>query len=117
MANNNLVDGLNISKIATTGKCEDCILGRQTRRPFDGTTIEKGMGPLDLVSFNLWGPSRVLSVGGKSYLMIIIDAGTSFKYGAYLSDKSDITTLSAFETFRTKAETLTGRKIRRVRTD
>ena len=116
MAEGNLVDDLKISKTSIDGKCEDCILGRQTRRPFDGST-EKDIGLLDLVSFDLWGPSRTQSAGGKTYLMLVIDAGTSFKYGTYLSDKSDATVLSSFEVFRAKAETLTGKKIRRLRTD
>jgi hypothetical protein len=116
MINDNLVDGLKISEDSLTGKCEDCILGRQTRRPFDRTT-EKDLLPLELVSFDLWGPSRIQSVGGKLYLMIIVDAGTSCKYGAYLSDKSDSTTLAAFEIFRAKVETMTGKRIRRLRAD
>jgi hypothetical protein len=116
MARNNLVDGLIISETTVNGKCEDCILGRQTRRPFDGET-EKDLEPLDLVAFDLWGPSRVQSAGGKVYLMIIVDGGCSYKYGVYLSDKSDATTILAFDNFRIKAETLTGRKIRRLRTD
>ena len=49
--------------------------------------------------------------------MIIVDAGTSYKFGAYLSDKSDLTTLSAFEVFLTKPEALTGQKLRRLPTD
>ena len=49
--------------------------------------------------------------------MIIIDAGTSYKYGAFLSDKSDRTILAAFEIFHAYAETTTGKKIRRLRTD
>ena len=32
-------------------------------------------------------------------MMIIVNAGTSYKYGVYLPDKSDTTTISAFETF------------------
>src|ERR1700678_473393 len=116
MARHNLVDGLIISDTTINGKCEDCILGRQTRRPFDGET-ENDLGPLDLVAFNLWGPSRVQSAGGKVYLMIIVNGGTSYKYGTYLSEKSDATMMSAFDGFRIKAETLTGRKIRRMRTD
>ena len=116
MARGNLVDGLKISEVTINGKCEDCILGWQTCCPFDGST-EKDLGLLDLVAFDLWGPSRVQSAGGKRYLMVIVDAGTSFKYGAYLPDKSDATILSTFETFRAKAETTTGRKIRRLRTD
>jgi hypothetical protein len=87
MASKTLVDGLKITGEDVSGKCEDCILGRQTRRPFDGET-EKDILPLDLVAFDLWGPSRVQSIGGKLYLMIIIDAGTSFKHGAYLPSLS-----------------------------
>ena len=49
--------------------------------------------------------------------MIIVDAGTSYKYGAYLHDKSDATTLAAFEIFRAGAETATGKKLHRLRAD
>lgn len=56
MASHALVDGLRISKMVLNGKYEDCILGRQTRRPFDGAS-EKEQDPLDLISFDLWGPS------------------------------------------------------------
>ena len=116
MDKHNLVDGLQISEVTLTGKCEDCILGRQTRRPFDSVT-EKDIPPLELVAFDLWGPSRVRSIGGKVFLMVIVDAGTSCKFGAYLSDKSDNTTLEAFDNFRARAENVTGRKICRLRTD
>ena len=117
MATRNLVDGLKITETSVSGHCEDCIMGRQTRRPFDGET-EKDLEPLELVSFDIWGPSRVQSAGGKVYLLIIVDAGTSYKHGAYLADKSDATTLAAFEEFRARAETLTGgKKVRRLRSD
>jgi hypothetical protein len=115
MAANKLVDGLKLSGMDLTGKCEDCILGRQMCCPFDGE-IEKGLDPLDLVSFDLWGPSRVQSAGGKIYLMLIVDAGTSTKYSAYLQDKSDTSTLASLDTFRTMAKTLTGRRICHLRT-
>ena len=49
--------------------------------------------------------------------MIIVDGGTSYKYGVYLADKSDKTTIQVFDVFRTKAEATTGRRIRCMRTD
>ena len=113
MASNTLVDGLNISDAALTGKCEDCIMGHQMWHPFDSST-EKDLKPLDLIAFDLWGPSCVCSTGGKLYLMMIVDAGSSYKYGAFLADKSDSAILGAFEIFRNQAETLTGRKICRL---
>ena len=111
-----LVEGLEVSGNELRGKCKDCVLGQQTRCPFDGAT-EKDIDPLVLVSFDLWGPSRVPSSGGKMYFMPVVDAGTFYKHGAYLSDKSDLSTIAAFDNFRIEAESLTGRKIRRLRTD
>jgi hypothetical protein len=49
--------------------------------------------------------------------MPIVDGGSSYKYGAYLSDKSDSSTIAAFDSFWVVAESLLGRKVRRVRTD
>jgi hypothetical protein len=91
-------------------------MGRQPRQHFDGET-EKKLDPLNLLSFDLWGPSRVQSAGGKLYLIIIVDAGTSYNHRAFLADKSDNTTLTAFETFCVQAEKTTGRKLRRLRAD
>ena len=116
MASKGLVDGLIISGSTVSGKCEDCIMGHQTRRPFDGVT-EKDLAPLDLIASDLWGPSCVQSAGGKIYMMIIVDGGTSYKYGVYLADKLDNATIAAFEVFHMKAETATGRKIRWMRTN
>ena len=111
-----LVDGLTIVGKDLRGKCEDCIVGRQTRRPFDEQS-DTSVDPLELVSFDLWGPSRTQSAGGKIYFMPIVDAGTSYKYGAYLPDKSDVSTIAAFDKFCATAEFLTGQKIQRLRTD
>jgi transposase InsO family protein len=116
MARDDLVDGLRVSGNELRGKCEDCILGRQTRRVFDGVT-EKDLNPLELVSFDLWGPSRIQSAGGKVYFMPFVDAGTSYKDAAYLSDKSDSSTIAAFDVFHVEAELASGYKIRCLRTD
>ena len=106
MASKALVDSLIILETTLNGKCEDCIMGCQTHQPFDGVT-KKDLAPLDLVTFNLWGPSHVLSAGEKTYMMVIVDGGTSYKYGVYLPDKSDETTIPAFDAFCTRAKTAT----------
>jgi hypothetical protein len=110
MSKGKLVDGLNISGNDLHGKCEDCIIGCQTCHPFNEKT-EKGLDLLELVFFDLWGPLRVQSAGGKLYFMHIIDGGTSYKYGTYLPDKSDSSTIVAFDGFRVEAESLSGHKI------
>ncbi len=110
MSKENLVNGLNVSRNDLCGKCVDCITGCQTSHPFDGET-EKDLDPLELVSFNLWGPSQVQSAGGKIYFMPVVDGGSSYKYGAYLSDKSDSSTIMAFDAFQVEAESLSGCKV------
>lgn len=99
-----------ISETTLNGRCEDCIMGQQTHCHFDGET-KKDLNPLELVLFDLWGLSHTQSAGGKVYLMIIVDAGTSYKYGVYLADKSDSTTLAAFDIFHAQSETATSCKV------
>lgn len=116
MASKNLVDGLSITSDPLLGRCEDCIVARHARRPFDEPT-DPAVDPLELVATDLWGPSRTASPSGKVYMMIFVDSGTSFKAGEFLADKADETTVAAFDRYRRMAETQTGRKIKRVRAD
>ncbi len=58
-------------------------------------------------------PLGRLSVSGKTYMMVIVDSGTSFKAGEFLADKSDEMTMAAFDRFRKMVETQTGRKVKR----
>ena len=116
MVSNNLVDELKITSNTVSGKYEDCILSRQMCCPFDGVT-ERNLAPLELVAFNLWGPSCVESGGRKFYMMLIVNSGTSYKHDVYTTDKSDSTTIEVFNSFHTKAETMTGKKICCLRTD
>ena len=116
MASKNLVDGLDISEMAADGQCENCILGHQTHRPFDGET-QKDLDTLELIAFDLWGLSHMQSAGGKIYIMLIVDTGTSYKSGSYLPDTSDTTTIPTFDNFHTTAEISTGKKICQLHTD
>jgi hypothetical protein len=53
------------------------------------------------------------SVRGKTYFVPIVNGGTLYKYGVYLSDKLDTSTISAFDQFRADAKALSGHKIYR----
>ena len=110
MANKNMVNGLKISDSNLNGKCKNCIMGHQTHQPFDGET-EKDLELLDLVSFDLWGLSHTQLAGGKTYLMVIVDAGSSYKHGEYLVDKSDPTMIAALKLSILKQRQLQARKL------
>lgn len=52
--------------------CEHCILDKQTRVKF-GTTIHRAQGTLDHVHTDIWGPTKVASLGGKHWFMSFVD--------------------------------------------
>ncbi|RVW63580.1 Retrovirus-related Pol polyprotein from transposon TNT 1-94 [Vitis vinifera] len=59
-------------KLGTLEFCENCIFGKSNRVKF-GNAIHKTKGILDYIHSDLWGPSRIKTLGGTSYFISIID--------------------------------------------
>ena len=117
MAKEDLVDGMSVTTFESgPGHCEDCIMGKQTCRPFD-TNKEPETGPLECIFIDLWGPSCTQSNGGKSYLMQAVDSASAHTEGYFLANKCAETTLEAFKAYHVMAERQTGKKLCCVRTD
>ncbi|PPQ82316.1 hypothetical protein CVT24_002271 [Panaeolus cyanescens] len=112
-----LVDGLDVTEgVKELGGCEDCVYGKQTRRPFDGKgEMEKEL--LERVHVDLWGPARVQSVGGAKYLMILTDGASSYRVAYTLADKSAETVLALIKRYKAMAEKETGKKLKCLRLD
>ncbi|KII84467.1 hypothetical protein PLICRDRAFT_79272, partial [Plicaturopsis crispa FD-325 SS-3] len=72
MISKGMVEGLDVSGKGGQGQCEDCIFGKQARRPFD-EVVEPETEVLEWVHIDLWGPSQVMSKSGKQYMMTISD--------------------------------------------
>jgi len=72
---------------------------------------------LKRIHIDLWGPASVKSVGGALYLMVLVDGGSSMKFGYLLSHKTANLTLQVFTEFHLKAERVTGKKLQHVRVD
>ena len=117
MYNNGLVEGLSITTLSwQPGSCEDCIMGKQARCPFDGNT-HPVMKLLEHIHINLWGPSCVALTGGKQYMMEAVDAYGGHTKGYFLADKEGETTLTALRDYMALAEQQTGRKVRCIHLD
>ncbi|KAJ3835368.1 hypothetical protein F5878DRAFT_492939, partial [Lentinula raphanica] len=98
----NLVTGLEF-KDSDIQKCEDCTIANHKRRPFDAEQdVEED--PLERVYVDIFGPTRVSSIGGNLYAMVVIDGGTSKKTSYFLSNRTAETTLQYLNDFKTKAE-------------
>jgi hypothetical protein len=112
-----LVDGLDIvGPVTVDDKCEDCLVGKAVRRPFDGE-VEREGEILERVHTDLTGPMHTASKGGFLYLMPIVDGHTGLTKDFYLKTKDGSTSLDAMEQYRVEAEMETGKKMKRVCVD
>ena len=53
--------------------CEACMKGKQTRDSFKPKFEISTKKILELIHMDLIGPTRHLSLGGKSYILVIVD--------------------------------------------
>lgn len=119
MLRGEMVIGLTNETVTTTetrGRCEDCIFGKQTRRPFDYEVVpvKKVLG---LVCIDLWGPAQTQSNGGKLLMMLFTDAMGKHRSVYFLAHKDMTSTYDSLKHFKAQAELQTGEKLMRIRTD
>jgi hypothetical protein len=108
------VDGLTVVGAESEGLCEDCLSGKQSRRPFDGEhEPEKEAG--ECTYMDLWGPAQVTGVGGKNWLMHLVDGHIAGPHVDTLPCKSADESLDAFKAYKAEFETQTEKKLKRVR--
>lgn len=114
LAQGQLVDGMDVKgSLAMTGKCEDCLFGKQTARPYD-EEVTPETTVLKRVHIDLWGEAPVKSAGGAKYFMSITDDALSYRKVYFLGNKLAVTTLEAFKFYHVEAERQTGQKLKIV---
>ena len=74
----NLVKGLPKINYERNRLCDACQLGKQTRNTFKPKNIVSTTRPLELLHMNLFRPTRIISLGGKRYGLVIIDDYSRF---------------------------------------
>ena len=101
----------------STGKldfCDHCVFGKQKRVSFSKAS-HRTQGVLDYIHSDLWGPSKVPSMGGKRYMLTFVDDFSRKVWVYFLRQKNE--TFSMFRKFKALVENQTGRKIKKLRTD
>ena len=71
-----------------------CQLGKQVRSLFKSKNAIASSRPLEILHTDLFGPSRTVSLRGKTYGLVILDDYTRFTWILFLSHKNN--TLSVF---------------------
>ena len=69
--------------------CGPCQLGKQTKAKHPGTQTSATSRSLELLHLDLMGPTRTESLGGKRYIMIVVDDFTRYTWVILLRSKFD----------------------------
>ena len=111
------MEGLSITgDMNIPGQCKNCILEKHAACPYDEEVIlEEEV--LECIHIGMWGPASVKSIGGASYLMVLIDGGSAMKFGYSLSHKTGDLMLQVFSEFHVAAEHVTRKRLLKVRID
>ena len=60
--------------------CKPCQLGKQTKAKHSSTQTSATSRPLELLHLDLIGPTRTKSLGGKRYIMVMVDDFTGYTW-------------------------------------
>ncbi|KAK1437640.1 hypothetical protein QVD17_03434 [Tagetes erecta] len=108
----NMVWGL--PKINTTVTCEACILGKQSRKPFQSTSW-RAKSKLELIHTDLCGPMQEPSLGKSLYYLLFIDDLTRMCWVYFITNKHEA--FDKFKSFKAMIEKATGKEIKVLRSD
>jgi hypothetical protein len=89
IASKDVVKGL--PKMEKTGKgiCGPCQLGKQTRAAYKKTSGIQTSKNLELLHMDLMGPIRTASLGGKRYILVIVDDFSRYTWAIPIREKSN----------------------------
>jgi transposase InsO family protein len=71
------------------GKCGPFQLGKQTRNPHKKTSGICTFRNLELLHMDLMGPTRTASLGGKKYILVVVDDYSRYTWINLLKEKSE----------------------------
>ena len=100
-----LVIGLPKLKFEKDRLCDACQKGKQTRVSFKSKNIVSTTQPLQLLHMDLFGPSRIMSLGGSFYAFVIVDDYSRYTWTLCITHKSE-----AFQAFRKLAKVIQNNK-------
>ena len=67
--------------------CGQCQMGKQVKSKHLSVTKVQTLRPLELLHINLISPARVQSLGGKRYILVVVDDFTRYIGVVLLRDK------------------------------
>ena len=67
--------------------CGPCQFGKQTKSTHPKVNVVATSHPLELLDVDLMGPIRMESMGGKRYIMVVVDDFSRYSWVKFLKEK------------------------------
>ena len=75
---------LKFNKVSNVA-CGQCQFRKQTKAKHLDTQTSATSRPLELLHLDLMGPTRIESIGGKRYIMVVVDDFTKYTWSFFLN--------------------------------
>ncbi|KAJ4713761.1 Retrovirus-related Pol polyprotein from transposon TNT 1-94 [Melia azedarach] len=95
--------------------CESCQMGKLHRFPFPSQAKWRATEKLELVHSDVCGPMQTPSLNQNRYFILFVDDLTRMTWVYFMNNKSQA--FSCFKKFKSLAETQSGVKVKKLRTD
>ncbi|OAY43379.2 hypothetical protein MANES_08G063666v8 [Manihot esculenta] len=115
LSKDELVDGLPKIKYEKDKVCDACQMGKQVKSSFKAINKVISSRTLQLLHMDLFGPTRVASLGGMHYGFVIVDDYSRYTWVVFLAHKDDC--FDAFKSFTKKVQNEKGFQISSIRSD
>ena len=89
LSSDNLVIGIPKLKFNKDKICAACQMGKQTKSSFKSKGSIQSNRYLELLHMDLFGPTPITSLGGKSYCLVVIDDYSRFTWVIFLKSKDE----------------------------
>ncbi|KAK4385581.1 Retrovirus-related Pol polyprotein from transposon TNT 1-94 [Sesamum angolense] len=100
---------------AVEGACEDCLQGKQHKKPFPSGTSWRAKAVLELIHTDVCGPMRTPSHEQNRYFILFIDDYSRMTWVYFMREKSEV--FKVFKKFKNLVEKQSGRSIKVLRSD
>ncbi|KAI3745792.1 hypothetical protein L6452_08201 [Arctium lappa] len=115
LVKNNLVRGLPSKVYSCDDHCVACLKGKQHKTSHKSKEVNTISSSLHLLHMDLFGPTNVMSIGKKSYCLVIVDDYSRFTWVYFLRTKDE--TSGLIKSFILRIENQTNQKVKIIRSD
>ncbi|KAJ9561948.1 hypothetical protein OSB04_007108 [Centaurea solstitialis] len=115
LVKHNLVRGLSAKEFSCDDHCVACLKGKQHKSSHKSKEVNTISSPLQLLHMDLFGPTNVMSIGKKSYCLVIVDDYSRFTWVYFLRTMDE--TSGLIKPFEIRMENKTNLRVKLIRSD